>query len=49
MNKFLDVVEDISQNNTDKQYKLLMDSVMEVYKIENKILILNVLYSNALL
>ena len=36
MNKILDVVEDIKQNITDNQYKLIMDSLMEVHKIENK-------------
>ena len=32
MNKILDVVEDIKQNITDKQYKILMDSLMEIHK-----------------
>ena len=36
MNKILDVMEDIKQNITDNQYKLIMDSLMEVHKIENK-------------
>ena len=36
MNKILDVVEDIKQNITDNQYKLIMDSLMEMHKIENK-------------
>ncbi len=36
MNKILDVVEDIKQNITDNQYKITMDSLMEVHKIENK-------------
>ena len=36
MNKILDVVEDIKQNITDNQYKTIMDSLMEVHKIENK-------------
>jgi hypothetical protein len=35
MNKILDVVEDIKQNITDNQYKIIMDSLMEVHKIEN--------------
>jgi hypothetical protein len=48
MNKILDVVKDIQQNITDNQYKTLIDSLWEVYKIENKILILKVLFSNAL-
>ena len=33
MNKILDVVEDIKQNITDKQYTTIMDSLMEVNKI----------------
>ena len=36
MNKILNVVEDIKQNITDNQYKIIMDSLMEVHKIENK-------------
>ena len=36
MNKILDVVEDIKENITDNQYKTIMDSLMEVHKIENK-------------
>ncbi len=36
MNKILDVMEDIKQNITDDQYKIIMDSLMEVHKIENK-------------
>ena len=36
MDKILDVMEDIKQNITDNQYKLIMDSLMEVHKIENK-------------
>ena len=30
MNKILDVVEDIKQNITDNQYKIIMDSLMEM-------------------
>jgi len=30
MNKILDVVEDIKQNITDKQYKTVMESLMEI-------------------
>ena len=30
MNKILDVVEDIKQNITDNQYKIIMDSLMEI-------------------
>ena len=33
MNKILDVVEDIKQNITDNQYKIIMDSLMEINKI----------------
>ena len=36
MNKILDVMEDIKQNITDNQYKIIMDSLMEVHNIENK-------------
>ena len=36
MNQILDVMEDIKQNITDNQYKIIMDSLMEVHKIENK-------------
>ena len=36
MNKILDVMEDIKQNITDNQYKTIMDSLIEVHKIENK-------------
>ena len=32
MNKILDVVEDIKQNITDSQYKIIMDSLMEINK-----------------
>ena len=48
MNKILAVVEDIKQNITDNQYKTIMESLMEINKIENKILMLKVLFSNAL-
>ena len=30
MNKILDVIEDIKQNITDNQYKILMESLMEI-------------------
>ena len=33
MNKILDVVEDIKQNITDKQYKKIMESLMEINKL----------------
>ena len=36
MNKILDVVEDIKQNITDNQYKTVMDSLMEIHKIEER-------------
>ena len=32
MNKILDVMEDIKQNITDKEYKTIMDSLMEIHK-----------------
>ena len=34
MNKILDVMEDIKQNITDNQNKIIMDSLMEIHKIE---------------
>ena len=49
MNKILDVVEDIKQNITDNQYKIFMDSLMEINKIETKNKILKVLLLNVLL
>jgi hypothetical protein len=36
MNKVLDIVEVIIQNITDNQYKSIMESLMEINKIENK-------------
>ena len=36
MNQILNVMEDIKQNITDNQYKIIMDSLMEINKIENK-------------
>ena len=36
MNKILDAVEDIKQNITDKQYKTIMDSLLEIHKIEER-------------
>ena len=33
MNKILDVVEDIKKKITDNEYKLIMDSLMEINKI----------------
>ena len=35
MNKILDVMEDIKQNITDKEYKTIMDSLMEIHKTNN--------------
>ena len=35
MNKILDVMEDIKQNITDNQYKTIMDSLIEMNKINN--------------
>ena len=49
MNKILDVMEDIKQNITDSQYKTIMDSLMEINKIETKNKILKVLLLNVLL
>ena len=43
MNQILDVMEDIKQNITDSQYKIIMDSLMEINKIETKNKILKVL------
>ena len=34
MNKILDVMEDIKQKITDNEYKIIMDSLMEIH--ENK-------------
>ena len=33
MNKILAVVEDIKQKITDNEYKIIMDSLMEINKI----------------
>ena len=33
MNKILDVVEDIKQKITDNEYKIIMDSLMEINKM----------------
>ena len=35
MDKILDVMEDIKQNITDNQYKIIMESLMEMNKINN--------------
>ena len=37
MNKILDVMEDIKQNITDNQYKIIMDSLMEINNDGNKL------------
>ena len=36
MNKILDVVEDIKQKITDYEYKIFMDSLMEINKMPFK-------------
>ena len=36
MNKILDVMEDIKQNITDNQYKIIMDSLMEIHKTKER-------------
>ena len=36
MNKILDVMEDIKQNITDNQYKIIMDSLMKINKSDYK-------------
>ena len=33
MNKILDVVEDIKQKITDNEYKIIIDSIMEINKM----------------
>ena len=38
MNKILDVVEDIKENITDNQYKIIMDSLMEIKNGKEKVL-----------
>ena len=46
MNKILDVMEDIKQNITDKEYKTIMDSLMEIHKTNNNGNLLPVLSVN---
>ena len=46
MNKILDVMEDIKQNITDKEYKKIMDSLMEIHKTNNNSNLLPVLSVN---
>ena len=36
MNKILDVMEDVKQNITDNQYKIIMDSLMEIINEKEK-------------
>ena len=36
MNKILDVMEDVKQNITDNQYKIIMDSLMEIKNEKEK-------------
>ena len=36
MNDILDVMEDIKQNITDNQYKIIMDSLMEIHKTKER-------------
>ena len=38
MNKILDVMEDIKQNITDKEYKTIMDSFMEIHKTKKTVI-----------
>ncbi len=35
MNKILDVMEDTKKNITDKEYKTIMDSLIEIHKTNN--------------
>ena len=46
MNKILDVMEDIKQNITNNQYKIIMDSLMEIHKTNNNGNLLPVLSVN---
>ena len=48
MDKILDVVEDIKENITDNQYKIIM-ALMEIHQINKKILIMKALVINVLL
>jgi len=43
MNKILDVMEDIKQKITDNEYKILMESLMEINNNGNKLPLLFVL------
>ena len=36
MDKILNVMEDVEQNITDSQYKIIMDSLMEINKKKDK-------------
>ena len=46
MNKILDVMEDIKQYITDNQYKIIMDSLMEIHKTNNNSKLLPLLSVN---
>ncbi len=46
MNKILDVMENIKQNITDNQYKIIMDSLMEIHKTNNNCNLLPLLSVN---
>ena len=48
MNKILDVMEDIKQNITDNQYKITIDSLVEIHKLKKKKLIMKALVINVL-
>ena len=43
MDKILDVMEDIKQNITDNQYKIIMDSLMVIIKTQLYIKIIKVI------
>ena len=45
MNKILDVMEDIKQNITDNQYKIIMDSLMEMNNNGNQLSFLTCNYN----
>ena len=45
MDKILDVVDDIKQNITDNQYKILMDSLMEIHNIHQYMKIIKIINS----
>ncbi len=41
MNKILDVMENVKQNITDNEYKIIMDSLMEINEGKRVYIILN--------